>query len=317
MKQLYTILVLAVFLVGACKETDDNVDPNPYNNPDNDVYKGVDGPGSNPDPNTIAGLHKNIFKPTCANSGCHDGNFEPDFRSITSTYNTLVNQEVIKNDELNPYTARVTPGNDQTSMLLKRLLEDLNGNSGIMPLVTEPGSDWKLKKDEYIQNIKNWINDGAKDMSGKAPGELDFPPQLQGMVAFKNGVMFQRGGGYAPIEIPVGTGTVEIWFSFADDRTAVGGLSGMKTNYSLEANNFDVQKELDLQFTSTPITEKGYYKTDVPFYHKISINTSQLGVAGDVLWFRTKVGDGVNPEMELPNDNSLFNAKKYFAIHLK
>jgi hypothetical protein len=31
------------------------------------------------DPTSIMGLHANVFRPTCANSGCHDGTFEPDF----------------------------------------------------------------------------------------------------------------------------------------------------------------------------------------------------------------------------------------------
>ena len=36
--------------------------------------------------------------PTCANSGCHDGTFEPDFRTVGSSWNTLVNHPVIAND---------------------------------------------------------------------------------------------------------------------------------------------------------------------------------------------------------------------------
>ena len=40
------------------------------------------------EPTSIAGIHANVFRPTCANSGCHDGTFEPDFRTIESSYNT-------------------------------------------------------------------------------------------------------------------------------------------------------------------------------------------------------------------------------------
>ena len=39
------------------------------------------------DPISFAALHNNIFSTTCANSGCHDGTFEPDFRTIESSYN--------------------------------------------------------------------------------------------------------------------------------------------------------------------------------------------------------------------------------------
>ncbi len=314
MKKLFTPLVLVLVLYSCTKKAKDN--PNPYNNPDTDIYTGVGGITKETDPNTIAGLHKNIFKPTCANSGCHDGNFEPDFRSITSTYNTLVGQPIIKNDELNPLTARVTPGNEKTSMLILRLMEDLNNNSGIMPLLTEPGSDWKTKKDEYIGNIKNWINNGALDLQGNAPKALDFPPQIHGMVAYVGASLQPRFGAYSPIEVPAGT-TIDLWFSFQDDNTAVGSLGTLNVNFSLEANNFNPANVLNLQLASTPKTEKGYYKQDVEFYHKITINTSTLGVSGDIIWIRTKMGDGVNAALELPGDNSLFNAKKYFAIKLK
>lgn len=50
--------------------------------------------------NTIQGLHAGLFKPTCANSGCHDGNFEPDFRTVESSYYSLVQQPVIKRTSL-------------------------------------------------------------------------------------------------------------------------------------------------------------------------------------------------------------------------
>lgn len=118
------------------------------------------------DPTSIAGLHANIFHPTCANSGCHDGTFEPDFRTVESTYNTLVNHPVIKNDPQNSFSFRVVPGNVAASQLVARLTYDIDGNSGVMPLVIEPDSDWESKKEAYIQQVKDWIANGAKDVFG-------------------------------------------------------------------------------------------------------------------------------------------------------
>lgn len=112
-------------------------------------------------PTSLAGLHQNIFKPTCANSGCHDGTFEPDFRTIEGTYNTLVNHPVIKNDSENTYTFRVVPGNVDASQLVARVTFDIDGNSGIMPLAIDPDSDYEEKREEYVQNIKDWISAGA------------------------------------------------------------------------------------------------------------------------------------------------------------
>ena len=74
------------------------------------------------EPTDFSALHNNIFIPTCANSGCHDGTFEPDFRTIESSYNSLVYQPVIKNDINNSFSYRVEPGNSSKSVLYHRLI---------------------------------------------------------------------------------------------------------------------------------------------------------------------------------------------------
>jgi len=163
---LLIILGLAISFGLVTMQSCTKVDPaNPYDAlgdpPDDD-----DNPLPNLDPNTIQGLHQNIFSPTCANSGCHDGSFEPDFRTVESSYNTLVNHTVVKNDSLSPYAARVVPGDPDGSMLIRRLTADLPNSSGIMPLIVDPGSDWIPNKVAYIANIRTWITNGAKDMFG-------------------------------------------------------------------------------------------------------------------------------------------------------
>ena len=114
------------------------------------------------DPTSLVGLHAVIFRPTCANSGCHDGTFEPDFRTVNSTYNTLVGHSIIKNDPQNSFAHRVVPGDPDASQLLARLTYDIDGNSGIMPLATEPGSDYPENREEYIERIRAWIANGAQ-----------------------------------------------------------------------------------------------------------------------------------------------------------
>ena len=59
--------------------------------------------------------HKNILEPKCANPACHDGTFEPDFRTIEGSYNTLVYHPVTKNDEDLTYEHRVVPGDIRAS----------------------------------------------------------------------------------------------------------------------------------------------------------------------------------------------------------
>src|SRR5210317_2664712 len=101
MKKLSFLILPLLF---ACNASEPDVN-NPYDNQAvGQEHEKVKGDDKHIDANSIQGLHKNIFKPTCANSGCHDGNFEPDFRTIESSYNTLVNQAIIKNDENAPLT---------------------------------------------------------------------------------------------------------------------------------------------------------------------------------------------------------------------
>ena len=75
------ILTLAA-LFHSCKkdETQSSVQ-NPYLNPalwppkDTNKVPELDS-------GSFAFLYNNVFNRTCANSGCHDGNFPPDFRTI-------------------------------------------------------------------------------------------------------------------------------------------------------------------------------------------------------------------------------------------
>jgi len=140
-----------------------------YTNPFDDINnenEQMSEENINLEPTSIAGLHANIFSKTCANSGCHDGNFEPDFRTIESTYNTLVGAPIIKNDVQGSFQFRVVKANVDASQLIARLTFDIDGNSGVMPLAIDPGNDWEIKKEEYIQNVRDWITAGAKDVFG-------------------------------------------------------------------------------------------------------------------------------------------------------
>lgn len=154
---IYLFSSLSLLTLYACQKNDH---VNPYDEqelPENTL----DSTGVNLDPTSFDGLHANIFSKSCAVSGCHDGNFEPDFRTIESSYNTLVDQPIIKNDPQNTYEVRVKPGNPTQSVLVARMTFDIDGNSGIMPLVIDTNSDWAEKKEEYIQNVKDWIQKGA------------------------------------------------------------------------------------------------------------------------------------------------------------
>ena len=157
MKKLLLLLLTLPLFFFACEK---ELQTNPFDDVTNP--NGEDEMPIELEATSLPGLHQNIFKPTCANSGCHDGTFEPDFRTLESTYNTLVNHPVIKNDPANSFSFRIVPGNVDASQLVARVTYDIDNNSGVMPLALEPDSDYTEKKEEYIQNIKDWIAAGAQ-----------------------------------------------------------------------------------------------------------------------------------------------------------
>lgn len=314
LKPIYiSILTFAVLFVFSCKKKSSD---NPYDN----WTVPTKGPviDDKPlDPNSIQGLHKNIFKPTCANSGCHDGNFEPDFRSVESSYNSLINRLATNYDPQNTgITKRVLPGNAAASMLLHRINTFIPGTQGKMPLSLDPGSDWPDKKGEYLQNISNWINDGAKDQFGNTAASLDFSPQLGGLIVFADGssTPLPRSG-YSPIVVPSGTSSIKIMVSYLDDKTAVNQFGTSTINFSLNPENFS-NPEQALSKENSAFSFKGYSLPSVDYWHSITIPVSQLGVANDVIWIRTNTTDNVNPAVYIPSTDASFNTKKYFAIRI-
>ena len=151
-----TSIILITCLTQGCKREIPDIGENPFDNTSKDTLSTSDTLIL--DPNSIFSIHKDIFLKTCANSGCHDGNFEPDFRTVESSFYSLVNIPVRKIHKDGGFEMRVKPLDADNSMLIYRLSHDLNGNSGIMPLGLEADSDYPIKKDGYIQRIKSWIS---------------------------------------------------------------------------------------------------------------------------------------------------------------
>lgn len=312
----YLIFVLGfvLMLLSACDESAQV--ENPYDNQDPENADGVVGiDDKDIDPTTIQGLHKLIFKPTCANSGCHDGLFEPDFRTIESSYNTLVNQPIIKNDEVDPLSARVVPGDHSRSMLIRRLETDLNNNSGIMPLLVDPGSDWPSKKEQYIGYVKAWIDGGAKDINGNSREALDYPPQLEGMMAVSGTTVYPRGGRFSPIQVPRSAGNIDVWFAYSDQEAGPESFTNLQFNHSIHYMEFDSLNWMPMQYSASPKNSVGVNQADVPHYFKFTLNLGAYQ-SGDVIWIRTRLNDGTNA-VELPNGNSLFNHRQYCTIRVQ
>ncbi|MFM9944180.1 MAG: hypothetical protein ACKVQB_02995 [Bacteroidia bacterium] len=314
----YLFLALVIVVIASCKKESAADSNNPYDSWSTST-RGSVMPDLAIDPNTIQGLHKNIFKPTCANSGCHDGNFEPDFRSIESSYNSLINRTITNPDpNRTDIIKRVNPSDAATSMILHRINTFIPGTQGQMPLTTDPGSDWPSKKLQYIQNITQWIKDGAKDQFGKSALNNDFKPQLGGLIVFANGSSTPlQHINNTPVDIPAGTSSIKIMVAFTDDKTAVNSFGTTTLNYSLNPNSY-LNTELSMTTESSAFNGKGVLGTTVDYWHSLTVQLSTMGaITGDVIWLRTNTTDNVNPAIYIPESTTSFNIKKYFAIRIK
>lgn len=265
------------------------------------------------DSSSIAGLHALIFSPTCANSGCHDGTFEPDFRTINSTYNNLVYQPVIKNDPLESFVYRVLPGKPDQSQLLARLTYDIDDNSGIMPLVTEPDSDYPQNKERYIQLLKTWIEEGAKDVDGNVPTPSDALPEMKGVAAYSS-FWLKRSNGQGSLEVDTNTTLLTLYFSVTDDLLSPQDLKGNKIRFSTVKDEFSGAQEFDLEILPMPVLQEGYWGEEEAFYHEIEVNPKDFSAGGEPVYFRIYVSDDSHPITEIPSNGSAEKIKEYFSF---
>lgn len=303
---VFSILAMLSILWMACN---DEVPVNPFDgqvvNQDTVGFEFI-----NPEPASIAGIYQNILKPTCANSGCHDGTFEPDYRTMNSAYNTLVYQLPIKND--GNYSFRVEPYKPQTSVLLARLRNQL---TPAMPIQIEPDSDWPEKKAQYISNIETWINNGAPDIMGNVR-QVAYPaPVLLGAGASEADQWMARGGETGPLVMPPAASSVRLYFAFRHDILMPQDLQYNRISFSANANSFGSAEQKTLQILASPRYERGFYGDVVAYTHYIDIDPAAEFDAGQEQWyFRVYVQDDQNPVTEIPTDNGIFYIKSYMSF---
>jgi hypothetical protein len=254
-------------------------------------------------------LYQQVFKPTCANSGCHDGSFEPDFRTLNSAYNTLVNHPVIANDLSNSFSYRVVPYDTSSSLLHERLMRFLPNSSGVMPLAVENNSDWPQKKSEYIAAIKSWIMAGAPDVSGNPapPANTNLLPMNYGMMVFPPGnttTQFQRGtpgfSGIGPYVIFGGVADVYIYPY--DDNAGLFNYQTLAWDLSTSATDF--------QSLANGVFEPTLAVYGVDFGGAMATFTKRSLIdfspfSGQTVYMRLRLNDGVQgADSFIPNSGS-------------
>ena len=141
---VFPALALAL-LLGACAASDSPAEP-----ASDDKPEGSTAPTVKPDPSFATDIVPIFSREGCTFGGCHGAPIQADLNLSSSPYTALVNVASSQTAEL-----RVIPGNADGSYLVKKL----EGRASVgerMPVGTQLSAT-------DLTNIKNWINQGAKN----------------------------------------------------------------------------------------------------------------------------------------------------------
>jgi hypothetical protein len=301
------LLYFCCFLFGVVAACQKAVEPvNPFSAI---IRPAPAAPAPAPDSASLLGLHKNIFSRSCSVPGCHDGHFEPDFRTVESTYSTLVYHPVVKNDASNSFEYRVVPNNVAKSWLHERVTTD-NQTLGRMPLY-----DNALSAQE-VNSIKKWINAGAPD----AMGVKNTLPNLQ-PVFYDVSLFLQTPEVWADTfrkeyDKPLGMlkNTPFIFYvAAADDSTPNQNLTNLQLKFSLDPYGFTNPVVVPVSYMATPKIVPNYGGPGVTGYFAFKgvLNTSLLQT-GKIYYFRFYASDGDHAQ---PSESPTANAPQFLIQH--
>lgn len=331
MKKYLTLIAGLMLMIFSCqddyKETTLDLPTPPFNPFDTVDYDETMVPHVPVDSNSFLGIHTYILSSSCDQPNCHDGTFEPDYRTVQSAYSTLVFHGVKKNFPTNPVPYRVTPGEPAQSMLYRRITEHNPPNFERMPASGNP------LPEKSVNLIKNWIEDGARDIYGNLPMQTSSQPTCYGLAAFLPGssdyrVDTIRGSfDFNPFLAPAGE-ELELWFLYLDvteNKDTVFGNALTYNKIKLSTNPFDFSSavELNLAVPFIPNLINSAFSQPLPFpapyYQNVTFNPSDYGFSvGDVVYIRTYVQDSDHATpTEIPRSESQPYMLSYFAFTIQ
>ncbi len=264
---------------------------------------------------TITYLHKKVLSTRCALPGCHDGHFEPDFRTPQSSFSTLIYAPIIKNSADTAFDYRVIPFDTTHSVLYQRVINCCFANQNDrMPQdnISVPLPDSSLNL------IASWIMRGARDMFGNVPRLPNKEPVVQYYLAVDTLSLLPpyafpslrydtvRSGGvfYNPFMVPASKSVFYMFVVPTDDSTELGNLQYNKLKISTSADNFTSA----LQYSASYVNVSGYK------FWLLTIPTNNLPV-NDTLYMRYYVNDGNHPNnTEFPKNEMPYAYKTFWSF---
>lgn len=301
----------AVLLIWSCNKENGAPPHNPYSDVD---YQTPVLPVDTLDPASFMWLQKHVFETRCAVPGCHDGHFEPDFRTLGSSFSTLVYHPIVKNNATEEFTFRVVPYDTAASVLHERLTNCCFVNTN--DRMPQDAIGVPLE-DSLIDAVEAWIMNGAPDMFGEVAPFPDKKPFVNYYVALSTDYQTSYSDKedridsvvYNPFIITQGTEMV-IAIQPIDDVTPMADLQVNKLLVSYDRNDF------------SPLAPgyKAYQATYFAFNDTgawlVNINTADFA-AGGVVYMRYYVNDGEHAQdTEMPKDGSIDPYKTFWSFYV-
>ncbi len=288
-------MMLAAFLamlMNSCKKDNEN----PFDALEHPVHAvAADTTGRS----SITGLQKNIFSVKCAIPSCHGGTFEPDCRTVESSYQTLVYQAVKKNTKKEDFDYRVIPFDTANSWLHYRITHH---DSLIMrmPLYANPLTT------QEVNDINTWILNGAPDVYGVIAEKPNENPKIYGYGAYNDAdvrIDNNRVDWSQPFTAPANE-QIKILMYVEDDRTDTRKLEGNLLKFSLDQDDF-----------SNAVTVTADYKNGPTYWGWVSKFNTGLFPSGSHVYMRYYVKDPDHATYaERPMQHNYSYTKNYYSF---
>ena len=298
-KFLFFALIMSFVLMN-CTEDDFPINP----------YDGIDYGNTTLVIDTVSStsfvkLHRDVLGPSCNVMGCHDGSFEPDFRTVESAYNTLVYHTIIKNNLAEDFTYRVVPGDTALSVLHERLTNCCFVNTNDRMPQDNIGN---ALPEADLDAVTAWILEGAKDITGAIPNEPNNLPNVQYFLVsnatYDSIYSENRIGGlfYNPFLMP-NNEQVNFIFRVNDDQTLAKDM--LLNQLSISEYSDDFSNSIMASAITFEQTNKVWL---------LSFNTAILQI-GKTYFMRYTINDGDNPtNTTYPNNQTSFVYKNIWSF---